>query len=182
MALRPAAIYGEGEERHLPRIVSYLEQGLLLFTIGDRNNKVDFVYIDNLISAHISAFSAMIKADGCDKPPCGKAYAISDDEPINNFEFFGKLWTGLGYPHPRFNLPYSIMFYLAWSIEIVHSLLQNIWNFQPLLTRGEVNKVFQQILKRLFKKAQLFKGRCDSLFYNGTSKERFWICSKSQSR
>ncbi|KAL6183889.1 hypothetical protein ACLB2K_045299 [Fragaria x ananassa] len=33
-AIRPAAIYGPGEERHLPRIVSLAKLGLILFKIG----------------------------------------------------------------------------------------------------------------------------------------------------
>ena len=32
--IRPAAIYGEGEERHLPRILEMVQQGLAFFAIG----------------------------------------------------------------------------------------------------------------------------------------------------
>ena len=47
-AIRPAAIYGPGEERHSPRIVSFAKLGLLPFKIGDSNVKTDWVYVDNL--------------------------------------------------------------------------------------------------------------------------------------
>jgi len=33
-ALRPAGIYGPGEQRHLPRIVSYIEKGIFGFIMG----------------------------------------------------------------------------------------------------------------------------------------------------
>lgn len=39
----PAGIYGPGEQRHLPRVVSCLEAGLFCFTYGDA--VVDFVHV-----------------------------------------------------------------------------------------------------------------------------------------
>ena len=47
-SVRPAAIYGEEEQRHLPRIVKHMDNGLFLFRIS--NAIVDWVHIDNLVS------------------------------------------------------------------------------------------------------------------------------------
>jgi len=46
-SIRPAAIYGINEKRHLPRIVSHIDHGLFIFRIGDAI--VDWVHIDNLV-------------------------------------------------------------------------------------------------------------------------------------
>ncbi len=46
--IRPAAIYGENEQRHLPRILMHLDMGMFMFRIGSA--KVDWVHIDNLVS------------------------------------------------------------------------------------------------------------------------------------
>lgn len=46
-SLRPAAIYGEGELRHLPRILKHIDNGLFLMKIGDAT--VDWVHIENLV-------------------------------------------------------------------------------------------------------------------------------------
>ena len=54
-AIRPAAIYGPGEERHLPRIMSLAKFGLSFFNIGGPNVKTDWVYADNLVLALILA-------------------------------------------------------------------------------------------------------------------------------
>lgn len=48
--IRPAAIYGPDEERHLPRIVKIMDLGLFAFRIGDPI--VDWVHIDNLVSSY----------------------------------------------------------------------------------------------------------------------------------
>ena len=59
-AIRPAAIYGPGEERHSPRIVSFAKLGLLPFKIGDSNVKTDWVYVDNLVLALILASMGLL--------------------------------------------------------------------------------------------------------------------------
>jgi nucleoside-diphosphate-sugar epimerase len=46
--IRPAAIYGEEEQRHFPRIVRIMDLGLFLFRIGQP--LVDWVHVDNLVS------------------------------------------------------------------------------------------------------------------------------------
>ncbi|KAH9290015.1 hypothetical protein KI387_034132, partial [Taxus chinensis] len=50
-AIRPTAIYGPGEERHLPKIFRLAQMGLLTFIIGEPRVKNDLVYADNLILA-----------------------------------------------------------------------------------------------------------------------------------
>lgn len=137
-ALRPAGIYGEGELRHLPRIVSYIEQGLFAFTYGQGDAVVDFVHVDNLVQAHILAGRALNCANSI---AAGEAYFVSDDSPVNNFEFFRPLVEGLGYSFPKFKLPISLVYVFAYLTELVHSFVgKYIYNFQPLLTRTEVYK------------------------------------------
>jgi nucleoside-diphosphate-sugar epimerase len=60
-ALRCAGIYGEGEQRHLPRIVSYIERGLFQFTYGSKDSLVEFLHGDNFVQAHVGAACALQK-------------------------------------------------------------------------------------------------------------------------
>ncbi|XP_005073129.1 short-chain dehydrogenase/reductase family 42E member 1 [Mesocricetus auratus] len=137
-ALRPAGIYGAGEQRHLPRIVSYIERGLFRFVYGDPNNLVEFVHVDNLAKAHILASEAL-KADK-GHVASGQPYFISDGRPVNNFEFFRPLIEGLGYTFPSIRLPVSIIYCFAFLIEMTYFILGRLYNFQPFLTRTEVYK------------------------------------------
>ena len=85
-AVRPAAIYGPGEERHLPRIINLAKLGLLPFKIGEPNVKSDWVYIDNLVLALILASMGLLDdIPGRGKQPvaAGQPYFISD----GNFHF-----------------------------------------------------------------------------------------------
>eukprot|EP00731_Ephydatia_muelleri_P029296 Em0020g940a len=119
-AIRCAGIYGEGEQRHLPRIVSYLEKGLFCFIYGSPDGLVDFLHCDNFVQAHVKAAESMNLPDS---PVHGRAYFISDGNPINNFEFFRPLIEGLGYPYPRVRLPVSLVYFVAFLTELVHSVV-----------------------------------------------------------
>lgn len=137
-ALRPAGIYGPGEQRHLPRIVGYIESGIFQFVYGDPSSLVEFVHVDNLVSAHELAAKALTEEQGY--RAAGQPYFISDGKPVNNFEFFRPLVEGLGYTFPKVRLPVSLIYIFAFLTEMVHHLVGPIYNFQPLLTRTEVYK------------------------------------------
>ncbi|XP_036043986.1 short-chain dehydrogenase/reductase family 42E member 1 [Onychomys torridus] len=137
-ALRPAGIYGAGEQRHLPRIVSYIERGLFKFVYGDPDSLVEFVHVDNLAKAHILASEAL-KADK-GHIASGQPYFISDGRPVNNFEFFRPLVEGLGYTFPSLRLPLTLIYCFAFLVEMTHFFLGRLYNFQPFLTRTEVYK------------------------------------------
>jgi len=155
-ALRPAAIYGEGEERHLPRIVNYMQRGLFCFLIGSCDSKVEFVYIDNLVLAHVLAAKKLLLLSHSFIPAResllqqsneenydirGQCYFISDQSPINNFEFFRPLFEALGMQFPFIRFPVFFMYYLAFLFEIIYMAFRPLYDFQPLLTRAEVLKV-----------------------------------------
>ncbi|XP_030622006.1 short-chain dehydrogenase/reductase family 42E member 1 [Chanos chanos] len=137
-ALRPAGIYGPGEQRHLPRIVGYIERGIFKFVYGKPSSLVEFVHVDNLVSSHVLAAEALTQERQC--VAAGQAYFISDGRPVNNFEFFRPLVEGLGYTFPKVRLPLSLIYFFAFLTEIVHHCVGRVYNFQPLLTRTEVYK------------------------------------------
>uniref|UniRef100_I3J403 Short chain dehydrogenase/reductase family 42E, member 1 n=3 Tax=Oreochromis TaxID=8139 RepID=I3J403_ORENI len=136
--LRPAGIYGPGEQRHLPRIVDYIEKGIFRFVYGKPSSLVEFVHVDNLVSAHVLAAEALTPEK--QHRAAGQAYFISDGRPVNNFEFFRPLVEGLGYPFPTLRLPISLIYFFAFLTEMIHHLIGPFYNFQPLLTRTEVYK------------------------------------------
>ncbi|KAL4458042.1 hypothetical protein ABPG75_012907 [Micractinium tetrahymenae] len=145
-ALRPAGIYGPGEQRHLPRIVRYLEMGLFSFVIGPPHEGiVDWLHVDNLVQAMLLAAEALTA--GRAHVAAGQAYFIHDDHPgvtsrVNNFEFLRPLVEGLGYAFPRIVLPAGLMYRLAFLLECLHRALLPAYDLSRLfiLTRAEVLK------------------------------------------
>lgn len=145
IALRPAAIWGKGETRHMERVYQYMKKGLFFFRFGSKDAKMDFVHVNNLSRAHVLALEHL------EQHPSGggKAYFISDGEDarINNFDFFSQLPIGLGYPQPFLSLPLPIVYAFATVTEICFEFFRMIRHghqdwvpFEPLLTRAEVLK------------------------------------------
>ncbi|KFM23410.1 Short-chain dehydrogenase/reductase family 42E member 1 [Auxenochlorella protothecoides] len=138
-ALRPAAIYGAGERRHLPRTVENARRGWYKCTFGKPSSLTDMVHVDNLVEAHVLAARSLAHANGGEA--AGQAYFISDGSPINMFRFFEPLLVGLGFPTPHLRLPLLVVYCLAWLTELIWQVVHPVWDFEPLLVRAEVLKV-----------------------------------------
>ena len=139
-ALRPAAIYGEGEQRHFPRIVKLIDQGLFSFRIG--HAIVDWIHIDNLAHAYLATVSALLSHTTTEQAhPAigGQAYFISDGSPIDNFLFLKPLFKARGVAYPTIVIPTYIMIYIAYIFEKLYQYV----GITPFLTRTEVYKVGQ---------------------------------------
>lgn len=132
--IRPAAIYGEGETRHFSRIVDHIDKGSFLFRIGSA--KVDWVSIENLVSAYMLLLERLVTDAGANVVG-GKAYYISDGSPIENFEFLRPICLSRNQPFPNMVIPTSTVMAFAIFSELVYKIF---W-IPPLLTRAEVAKI-----------------------------------------
>mmetsp|Transcript_9400 Transcript_9400/g.16634 ORF Transcript_9400/g.16634 Transcript_9400/m.16634 type:complete len:430 (-) Transcript_9400:448-1737(-) len=139
-SVRPGAIWGPGEQRHMLRILRLVKGGWVLFVFGDEESKVDFVHVDNLINGLLLAAQGLTAEKAC--VAGGKAYFINDEQPVNNFEHFRRLIEGLGYRWPHARLPYVFVYMVAAWMEDLARLLMAVTKLQvaPLLSRAEVIK------------------------------------------
>ncbi|RWR78303.1 short-chain dehydrogenase/reductase family 42E member 1 [Cinnamomum micranthum f. kanehirae] len=147
-AIRPAAIYGPGEERHFPRIISFAKMGLLAFKIGDGRVKTDWVYVDNLVLALILASMGLLDdIPGKEGRPiaAGQPYFISDGSPVDSFEFLRPLLQSLDYDLPKTAISVPTALLLARIFEVIYTLLypwlNRSWLPQPMILPAEVYKV-----------------------------------------
>lgn len=147
-SLRPAAIYGPGEERHFPRILKLAELGLYSVNIGGPDTKQDWVYVDNLVHSQLLASMALlddIPDRGAKAPAAGQAYFISDGAPINTGKFLRPFLEGLGYKSPQRQLGVETAMRLAWFFwglgGLFYPWLGKSWLPQPLILPAEVYKV-----------------------------------------
>lgn len=126
-----------------------LDAGLLVFKVGAPETLVDWVHVDNLVFAHILAAAKLVTGQDESRPANeapraivgGKAYYISDQRPINQWEFLRPLIEGLGFTYPKVFIPFKVMFYLAFLVELVHGLVNPYLPFEPFVNRAEVCKV-----------------------------------------
>ncbi len=119
-ALRPGGIWGPAPGGFM--VQTFLEQlarGRLVATIGDGDAVVDNTHVYNLVRAHLLAARALRA-----RPQLvgGRPYFITDDERINGMEWFRPIVAGLGQPWPTRRLPGTLMYAIAWGLEVAHLL------------------------------------------------------------
>ena len=103
MALRPHLIWGVGDPHLVPRVLERARAGRLRI-VGTGRNRVDMVHIDNAVDAHLLAEAALEKChvlrDTSPGPEscAGRAYFITNGEPVLLWEWINGLLTALGEP------------------------------------------------------------------------------------
>jgi nucleoside-diphosphate-sugar epimerase len=101
IALRPHLIWGVGDPHLVPRILARARAGRLRI-VGDGHNRVDMVHVDNAVDAHLLAESALQKCNAMRytppgvTDPAGRAFFVTNGEPVVLWEWINQLLTALG--------------------------------------------------------------------------------------
>lgn len=129
IALRPHLIYGPGDPHLLPRLIEKHRRGKIK-RVGDGKNKVDLTYVDNAASAHIQALHAF--RDGNDLAHA-KAYFISDDSPVNIWDFLNRSLKALGYTSIDSSISHKTARRVGALLETFHTYFRP--QIEPRMTR-----------------------------------------------
>ena len=125
ISLRPRAIFGEGDNAILPRLIERLRQGRLRI-IGDGKNISDLTYVENVVDALLLAVESPSST-------LGKKYNLTNGEPLPLWPLIEKLCAALGFEYPHRRIPYPLALGLAGMLETACHLLPD--QPEPLLTR-----------------------------------------------
>ena len=128
VALRPRLIWGPGDQQLVPRLAQRARAGRLRL-VGDGSNKVDTTYIDNAALAHFLALEALAPGAAC----AGKAYFISNGEPLPMRELINKLLDAVGAPPVHKTLGFRTAYRIGAVCERLWPLLR--LPGEPPLTR-----------------------------------------------
>jgi len=115
VALRPHLIWGPGDPFIFPGVIERHKAGKLA-RIGKGTNKVDITYVDNAAAAHVGALDALGRADG----PAGKAFFISDGEPVEMWPFLDELFVALSLPRLKRRVPAGLALAVGGMLESTH--------------------------------------------------------------
>ena len=121
-ALRPHLIWGPGDHHLFPRVLARARAGKLRI-VGDGTNRVDVTHVDTAADAHLGALDALLAGRAN-----GKAYFLSQGEPVNLWEFVNRLLVGAGEKPVTKQIPLR----RAYAIG---ALMEALWTMLPL--KGE---------------------------------------------
>lgn len=113
VSLRPHLIIGPGDPHLLPRVIARARQRRFAI-IGSGDNQVDLTYVDNAAWAHIDAQAAL---SGPEAVCAGRAYFISNGEPVNLWAWTNEVLQGVGVPPVTRRIPLPVAASLGSAME-----------------------------------------------------------------
>ena len=125
--LRPRAIIGAGDLTLMPRLLAARQSGRLRI-IGDGNTLADLTAVSNVVHAIRLAFDAPPEA-------LGKAYNITNGQPVRLWDFISQVLSALHLPLSPRKMPYQLALALATALETFSRLTSGK---EPVLTRQGV--------------------------------------------
>lgn len=127
-ALRPHLIWGPRDQHLIPRLIERARRGQLR-RVGDGANLIDIVYVENAARAHLLAADALVEGAAA----CGRAYFISQGEPVNCWNWINDVLTLAELPPIR----KSISARAAWNLGALLELAQMAFRIdrEPRMTR-----------------------------------------------
>ncbi|MFH2000155.1 MAG: NAD-dependent epimerase/dehydratase family protein [Planctomycetota bacterium] len=128
VALRPHLIWGPGDNHLVPRIWERGRAGRLRLIDGGKR-KVDSVYIDNAVDAHLLAANKLAPGAAC----AGKAYFISNGEPLPVGELINRILAAAGIPPVTRSVSARTAYVAGAVMEFVFRLLRR--RDEPIMTR-----------------------------------------------
>jgi nucleoside-diphosphate-sugar epimerase len=127
VALRPHLIWGPGDPHILPRLAAKVRRGRL--ALPGPHKLIDTIYIENAAQAHVMALEELTGTAKC----AGKAYFVTNNEPLPQGEIIQKLLAAIGIAVKIKALPTG----LAMTAG---TLCEFSWRFLPLAGEPPVTR------------------------------------------
>jgi nucleoside-diphosphate-sugar epimerase len=128
VALRPHLIWGPGDPHLIPRVIARARAGKLM-RVGDGRNLADITYIDNAADAHVLAAAALSHQSPC----AGRAYFISQGEPVELWPWLNSILEAVGIAPVRRSISYNVAHIIGAIAEFVYGTLRIA--AEPRMTR-----------------------------------------------
>jgi nucleoside-diphosphate-sugar epimerase len=128
-ALRPHLIWGPGDPHLFPRVIQKGKEGKLRI-VGDGENLVDIIYVENAAHAHVEAFHHLTPGSVV----CGEAYFLGQEKPVKLWDFINEVLGHVKIPPVVKSIDVASAYWLGLILEKIFKLL-GIYKPEPPMTR-----------------------------------------------
>jgi nucleoside-diphosphate-sugar epimerase len=128
-ALRPHLIWGPRDSHLVPRLLQRARSGRLR-RVGDGSNLVDITYVENAAAAHVQAADALAAHAAL---PAGKAYFISQGEPVSCWRWIDEILALVDLPPVTKHLSFRSASRIGGALEFAYRALH--LKGEPPMTR-----------------------------------------------
>ncbi len=127
-ALRPHLIWGPRDQALIPRLVERAKSGHL-HQVGDGENRVDMIFVENAAQAHLQAADALAPGAAV----AGNAYFLSQGQPVACWAWINEILALHGLPPVKKRLSFRAAWCLGWVCERIWKVFR--WETDPPMTR-----------------------------------------------
>ncbi len=115
VSLRPHLIWGPRDPHLIPRLIARARSGKLI-QVGEGTNQVDITYVEDAARAHLLAADALQPGS----PVAGSVYFISQNAPVNLWEWVNNLLQHLKIPPVKRRISVSVARSIGAVMEFVY--------------------------------------------------------------
>lgn len=127
-AIRPHLVWGPRDTNLIPRLLARSDAGKLVM-VGDGQNLVDMVYVENAADAHILAMDRLFTGS----PVAGSAYFITQGEPVNLWDWINRILKRIGRPPVKKHVSYPLAYSVGAVLETLYRIVGS--DAEPPMTR-----------------------------------------------
>jgi nucleoside-diphosphate-sugar epimerase len=128
-AIRPHLIWGPGDPHLFPRVIQKGKLGKLR-VVGDGENLVDIIYVENAAIAHVLAFEHLKPGSRV----CGQAYFVGQERPVKLWAFINEVLGHVKVEPVMRTIDVASAYRLGWALEKLYKFL-GIRKPEPPMTR-----------------------------------------------
>jgi nucleoside-diphosphate-sugar epimerase len=133
-ALRPHLIWGPGDTHLIPRLIARARSDRL-WRVGPGTNLVDITYVENAAEAHLAVADTLVRVSPAAEAssPAGKAYFLSQGEPVNCWQWIDEVLALAQLPAVRKSMSFRFGYRLGAMCERLWSVTRR--STEPPMTR-----------------------------------------------
>lgn len=129
VSLRPHLVFGPGDQNLIPRLLDGQRKGKLKI-VGDGNNEVDVLYVENAASAHLLAWKTLRESpEKCE----GKPYFLGQG-PVKLWDFINEVLALYKLPPVKKKVSFQTAFRIGKIVELGSRLIGK-YDYHPPMTR-----------------------------------------------
>ena len=118
-SLRPHLIWGVGDPHLIPRVIERCRSGRLR-RVGNGRNLIDTVHVDYAAIAHRVALERMLDRD---QKASGRAYFITDGEPVECWEWISTILKSAQLKPPNKSISFRAAYRIGGLLETIYRVL-----------------------------------------------------------
>ncbi len=129
VSLRPHLVFGPGDQNIIPRVINSAKAGKLKI-VGEGDNQVDVIYVDNAADAHLCALDALLENP---EIVSGQTFFLGQG-PVNLWNFINRILKVYELDPVTDHINAKLAYFIGFMMEMI-AKVSRLYRLDPPMTR-----------------------------------------------